>query len=136
MICDPANALGAARFRTLRCVRDLAALSDWPPVGALLEVARSALDGEEGIDASELSKLETMRRTWVTLCEPVREFWVWSAPIDETASVALYRVLTGGRLRGWQVGKLRGLWRKRYAMECPYLLEPTRLENGHGRTER
>jgi hypothetical protein len=99
---------------TIRLVVACGNLSDleaWPMLGPRIEAARGAMLGVGGVTAEEVATLEGYARRWTLLREDLRAFYRALAPTDETASVALWKILHGGAaLEDWQEGKLRRLY--------------------------
>ena len=101
----------AQAARLVAVVIQLDDLAEWSMLGPRLEAAKLAVRGDGGITEDELRALEGYRDVWYGLRGDLRAFYRALAPRDETASVALWRVLHGGPpLEGWQEGRLRRLW--------------------------
>jgi hypothetical protein len=105
-----------------------AALSDlagWPPVGALVETARTALRGDGGLSAFEGERLRRWADRWRRLDPRLRAVYAAFAPVHETASVCLWRILEGGApVAGWQRGRMEAIWREVYGFCAPIDVVP------------
>jgi hypothetical protein len=98
-------------------------LRAWEPVGSLLETARGAIAGTDGLTARDLERLRTWPGIWQSLAPPMREFYALWAPVNTTASIALMRQLDGHPIQSWQIGRLHALWREQFGTDCPYNLQ-------------
>lgn len=98
-------------IRLVEACRGLSDLETWPMLGPRIEAARGAMLGVGGVTADEVDALEGYARRWMLLREDLRAFYRALSPTDETASVALWKILHGGSpLEGWQEGRLRRLY--------------------------
>jgi hypothetical protein len=99
---------------TVRLVEACRALSDlegWSMLGAKIQGAREALMGGSGLSERDLVELEEYAARWRDLRGDLQAFYRLLAPTNETASVALWRILHGGPpLEGWQEARLAYLY--------------------------
>jgi hypothetical protein len=98
-------------IRLVEACRALSDLDTWPMLGPRIEAATTALLGGQGVTAEEIEALVGYAERWTALRPDLRAFYRALAPKDETASVALWKILHGGpALDGWAEGKLRRLY--------------------------
>jgi hypothetical protein len=98
-------------MRIVRACILLDDLAEWHMLGPRIEAAKDAVRGGPGITKDELRLLEECTDVWCNLVYELRVFYRALAPRNETASVALWRILHGGPpLEPWQDGMLRRLW--------------------------
>lgn len=98
-------------IRVVEACRALDDLAGWEMLGARIETARGSLIGGPGISEAELLALEDYATRWTSLRADLRAFYRALAPRDQTASVALWKILHGGpALEGWQEARLASLY--------------------------
>jgi hypothetical protein len=122
------------RLQLLRAVAALSPLSNWEPVGSLLEDARGALADIEcsGLSRGEFSRLMLWATRWLALDMRLRRLYAResaSRDVGEGSPVhaALWRVLTANPTvpSGALYGALRALWISHYGYPPPIELIPT-----------
>lgn len=92
----------------LVCLRSLVA---WDRAIELLGALEDCLDTGAGLTQREIDRSIRWSTRLAKMDERLVDFYTSHAPVDETASVAFWRVLEGGpTLEGWQYRKLKDLW--------------------------
>jgi len=93
-------------------VEPLGPLKDWEPVGAPIQSLLGALQGHDGITQQEINRLRIWAKTWPLLSSDLQTFYVEHAPINQSASIALWHLLDRrpDRINGPTKGALQNLW--------------------------
>lgn len=104
-------------------------LAEWPMLGPKIEAVKTAVRGGPGVSLDDVKELERYAARWDDLRSDLRAFYRVLCVRDETASVALWRILHGGGpLEPWQEGKLKRLWEEAVGYPPTIDLCPRRRE--------
>lgn len=83
----------------------------WDRAIELIGALGDFLDTGAGLTQWEIDRMLRWSARLAKMDERLVDFYTSHAPVDETASVAFWRVLEGGpTLEGWQYRKLKELW--------------------------
>lgn len=86
------------------CLTDL---SEWEPVGALLEAIPATLNGTGSITLREVRRLRAWAHNWRALTDSVRGFYSANCQDDDVQSGLWYILGSGRKPTGYPLGLLR-----------------------------